>query len=177
MSSKDDTTGDASPAEGADPVHRAPVSKRLLEDEATVHEGEACIICLQSDTRCLFIKFVDEDGQMRSTKCVRCDEMGLRTSLNISGARTTPRRFVFTCGFLSNLISTKSGSAPARSQAHPPLTCPGTPSSHFEPQNQSTHRSTRHFNNIDMICETGTRDQSMVCFQLTVPLLEKDFAD
>lgn len=95
--SSDDAADDGvSPAaddtDTPDPVDRAPVSKRILEDDATVHEGEACSPCVQQGARCLFVKFVDEDGDVRTTMCTKCVGIGRRTCLKISGARYTQAR-------------------------------------------------------------------------------------
>lgn len=87
ISSGDKADDDTSSADGAGSVGRVPISKRVLGDEATEHEGEACLSCVRRQARCLFIKFVDEDGDVRSTMCTRCDDIGMRTCLKISGAR------------------------------------------------------------------------------------------
>lgn len=87
ISSNDVVEVNATPSDEVSSVDPAPVSQRILKDEATVHEGEACLNCVQTRVRCLFIKFVDEDGDMVSTKCTNCDRLGMRTCLKISGAR------------------------------------------------------------------------------------------
>lgn len=64
ISPNDETDDDASPKGSVDLVTHIPRSRGLLEDEATAHKGEACCICINGGLCCLFVKFVDEDGDM-----------------------------------------------------------------------------------------------------------------
>lgn len=95
ISSNDVADDNATPVDKISSVDRAPVSQRILEDEATEHEGESCLQCIQTGSRCLFIKFVDEDGDEASTKCTRCDRYERRTCLKISGARYARAQLTF----------------------------------------------------------------------------------